>query len=165
MRPYGKSFNILLCMVLCLGLMWGCSGANPSAESGEPYYYAEFDDVPIPSELGGIKETTTITTPGGVKAGFQVFKGRAEVGSLNKAMVGHMQRDGWELRSSTRGVRSFLLFEKEDRYCSIYIMDGMFNTEMEVYVSPKLGSSGGARGSQGYSSNPSNSFDSQSLSE
>lgn len=157
-----------------VALLPGCSGMFGSSSSSEPYFYGEFDDIPIPSELSGIKETTIITAPGGVKTGVQVFKGRVEVGSLNSAMLGYMQREGWELRSSTRGARSLLLFEKEDRYATVYILDGMFNTEMQVYVSPKLTNIGRARqisGGQGTTEDrsssgaPASTFDSQYMNE
>lgn len=184
MHAYGKLPHIFV-LALCLALSAGCAGLFGNAGNGEPYYYAEFDDIPIPSQLGGIKETTIITTPGGVKTGLQVFKGRVEVGSLNSAMVGYMQREGWEMRSSTRGTRSLLLFEKDDRYATIYILDGTFNTEMQVYVSPKLSNMAGVRtaprqvekpsapankpapedSSGGAANVPTSSFDSQSLSE
>lgn len=171
-------------------LVNGCSGMFGSSGHDGPYFYAEFDDIPIPTEVSSIKETTIITTPGGVKTGLQVFKGRVEVGSLNSAMIGYMQREGWEMRSSTRGARSLLLFEKEDRYATIYIIDGMFNTEMQVYVSPKLSGQVTPRASsrpqstarpqnttllaanepentarQAAPEGPSSSFDSQSLNE
>lgn len=145
MKCNGK-FSYIFLLGACLLALSGCAELfGYSSSNGEPYYIAEFEDIPIPSELGGIKETTIITTPGGVKTGLQIYKGRVEVGSLNSAMVGYMQREGWELRSSTRGARSLLLFEKEDRYCTIYILDGFLNTEMQVYVSPKLSNMSGVR--------------------
>lgn len=178
MRIQGKPVYIFLVAIFCFIMAAGCSSLTTS-DSGVPYYYAEFDDIPIPSALSGVKETTIITTPNGTKTGVQVFKGRVEVGSLNKAMISYMQRDGWEMRSSTRGTRSILIFEKNDRYCTIYILDGMLNTEMQVYVSPKLKNFGPAN-TNSYEAapapvNPSNtsnsvdepssSFDSQRLSE
>lgn len=178
MRRYGKFRNIFLLVAVC-ALLGGCGGMFGSSSHEGPYFYAEFDDIPIPTEVSSIKETTIITTPGGVKTGLQVFKGRVEVGSLNSAMIGYMQREGWEMRSSTRGARSLLIFEKEDRYATIYILDGMFNIEMQVYVSPKLrgqvtprsasrprptaGTQNTAR--QATTEGPSSSFDSQSLNE
>lgn len=181
MRRYGKFCNIFLLLSVCVFLN-GCGGMFGSSGHEGPYFYAEFDDIPIPTEVSSVKETTIITTPGGVKTGLQVFKGRVEVGSLNSAMISYMQRDGWEMRSSTRGARSLLIFEKEDRYATIYILDGMFNTEMQVYVSPKLSgpvtpraasrprTTAGTAGTQNTArqattEGPSSSFDSQSLNE
>lgn len=169
---YGKLRYIFLCLAACL-MLGGCAGMFGTSSSEGPYYYGEFDDIPIPSELSGIKETTIITTPGGIKTGLQVFKGRVEVGSLNSAMISYMQREGWELRSSTRGARSLLLFEKQDRYSTIYITDAFFNTEMQVYVSPKLSGINSPRNisrpentaRQAAPEGPSSSFDSQSLNE
>lgn len=183
MRAYGKLSNIFI-LVVSLALLGGCANIfGTSSGGGEPYFYAEFDDIPIPAQLSGIKETTIITTPSGIKSGLQVFKGRVEVGSLNSAMIGYMQRENWELRSATRGARSLMLFEKEDRFATIYILDGAFNTEMQVYVSPKITSAGRARISQQNQQNqqgnmelpvvtpgntpsgPSSSFDTQYLNE
>lgn len=169
MRVYGKS-PLIIMLILSLTLLGGCSGMFGTSESSEPYFYGDFEDIPIPGELS-VKETTIFTTPGGIKSGLQVYKGRVEVGSLNSAMAGYMQRDGWTLRSATRGTRSLMLFEKDDRYATIYIIDGMFNTEMQVYVSPKITMFGqaGARtqeiraGAAQSASAPSSSFDSQYL--
>lgn len=176
MRVFSRFLPIFL-VFSAFGLLAGCSAITGHSGSSEPYYYAEFEDIPIPSELGRVKETTIITTPGGVKTGLQVFKGRVEMGSLNSAMVGYLQREGWELRSSTRGARSLLLFEKQDRYCTIYILDGWFYTEMQVYVSPKLGKLGGVANpaarqaaparepARPGAAAPTTNFDSQTLSE
>lgn len=149
MRLSGKVPFILFLAVLCLGLSAGCANMFASSDEAAPYYYGEFEDVPIPGELSGPKETTIITTPGGVKTGLQIYKGRVEVGSLNNAMTGYMLREGWVLRSSTRGSRSLLLFEKLDRFCTIYIVDGLLSTEMQIYVSPKLGDTVGLRSGTG----------------
>jgi hypothetical protein len=53
-------------------------------------------------------------------------------------MQGHMRRDGWTLRSVFRSSRSILIFDRPDRICSIYISEGLIDTSMLIFVSPKL---------------------------
>lgn len=134
---------ILLAISLVLGGCFGSesnSGTDP-VSSGMTYYYAEFKDVAIPKEMTAQNKETFITySSDGTKLGTQIFSGRVEMASLVEAMCGHLQRDGWDLRSSFRSTRSILIFERADRMCSIYIGDGMIETSMLIFVSPKLAS-------------------------
>jgi len=131
----------LLMMSLTLG---GCFGASSESgtdpvSTGLSYYYDEFPDVAIPREMTAQKKETFITfNADGTKLGTQIFSGSVEMVSLVNAMTGYLQRDGWTLRSNFRSSRAILIFERADRICSIYISDGMMNTEMLVFVSPKL---------------------------
>lgn len=130
-------FVLLFALVLS-----GCAGTGSGdgdASSGLNYYYDEFKDVAIPKEMSPEKKETFITyTADGVKLGTQIVSGRVEMASLVTAMQGYMQRDGWTLRSVFRSTRSILIFEREDRMCSIYIGDGMMTTTMLIFVSPKI---------------------------
>lgn len=132
---------ILITISLTLG---GCFGSDSDStadpvSSGMTYYYAEFKDVAIPKEMTAQNKDTFITySSDGTKLGTQIFSGRVEMASLVDAMGAHLQRDGWTLRSSFRSTRSILIFERADRICSIYISEGMLETNMLVFVSPKL---------------------------
>ena len=135
------SFVLFLALSLALG---GCIGTNSEGgsdpvSSGLTYYYDEFSDVAIPREMKVDKKDTFITySADGIKLGTQVAKGRVEMASLVNAMQGHMQRDGWALRSVFRSSRSILIFEQQAKMCSIYINESMMDTEMLMFVSPKL---------------------------
>ena len=113
-------------------------GADPIS-SGLTYYYDEFSDVAIPREMTPDKKETFITySTDGVKLGTLLVTGRVDLPSLVNAMQGHMQRDGWTLRSVFRSSRSILIFERADRMCSMYISEGVFSTEMLIFISLKL---------------------------
>lgn len=138
MRKFFLGCALLLSFAVagCVGS--GSSDADP-ATSGLNYYYDEFQDVAIPREMSPQKKETFITySADGTKLGTQIVAGRVEMSSLVAAMQGHMQRDGWSLRSVFRSSRSILIFEKPEKICSMYISDGMMDTTMLVFVSPKL---------------------------
>ncbi len=139
-----RLYTLILTLVLSLAL-GGClgsgtdSGADPMS-SGLNYYYAEFPDVAIPNEMQPDKDDTFITyTSDGIKLGTQIFTGRVDLSSLVTAMQGHMQRDGWALRSVFRSTKgSIMIFEQQKKMCSMYIFEKIFNTGMLIFVSPKL---------------------------
>lgn len=132
---------LLLILVIAFS---GCSslnneGATDPISSGLTYYFAEFQDVPVPNDMKPEKKETFITySRDGIKLGAQTFSGRVEMASLVNAMHNYMQREGWVLRSVFRSSRSIMIFEKPERMCSIYISDGIFETSMLIFVSPKL---------------------------
>lgn len=135
---------IAIAMVVLSFSLGGCipgmsdSGADP-VSSGLNYYYDEFSDVAIPREMSPDKKETFVTfNADGVKLGTLMATGRVELASLVDAMRGHMQRDGWALRSIFRSSRSIVIFEKADRMCSMYLSEGMFTTEMLIFVSLRL---------------------------
>lgn len=120
------------------------AAANPAVPVVSEYYYADFNDVPIPKDMKATGEATVIQSPGGVKTGLQIFKGRVQITSLTSAMNSYMAREGWSLCSALRGnEKSIHIFEKPDRYCILYVQDGLFNTEMLVSITPKLNSGSG----------------------
>lgn len=132
----------LLVLTVALGGCFGSDSGSGSADpvsSGLTYYYDEFPDVAIPKEMKPEKKETFITySAEGIKLGTQVVVGRVEMASLVSAMQSHMQRDGWVLRSVFRATRSILIFERPEKMCSIYIGDGMIDTSMLIFVSPRL---------------------------
>ncbi len=139
-----RFYTLLLMLLLSLAL-GGCFGSETDANadpmsSGLSYYYAEFPDVAIPNEMKPDQSDTFITYTGdGVKLGTQVFKGRVDMSSLVTAMQGHLQRDGWSLRSVFRAPKgAILIFEKQQKMCSMYLFEDIINTGMLIFVSPKL---------------------------
>ncbi|MDL2210437.1 hypothetical protein LJC26_06510 [Desulfovibrio sp. OttesenSCG-928-O18] len=139
MRKY--TVTLLLVFTVVLGGCLGSESENNSdpVSAGLNYYYDEFQDVAIPREMTPEKKETFITYGSdGMKLGTQMVAGRVEMASLVSAMQGHMQRDGWALRSIFRSSRSILIFEKPERMCSMYISDGVIDTSMLIFVSPKL---------------------------
>ncbi len=139
MPKISNKLRYLLCACMLLALA-GCSNPFSSSQQAarpDPYY-GEFNDVPIPSAMDPDSGNTAVTyAPGGLKTGMQLYKGRVEVGSLAAVMGTHMTRDGWTLRSALRSTHTILVFDKPDRFCTIYIYDG-FSTEMRIFVTAKL---------------------------
>ncbi len=132
-----SAFRLLLCACVLFALP-ACSIISPEPQGPDPYY-AEFSDIPIPRAMSVDNGETSLSYgPGGMKSGVQSFTGRVEVSSLTTAMGGNMTRDGWTLRSAMRSVKSVLVFEKPDRFCTIYILDGWMTTEMRIFVTGKL---------------------------
>ena len=139
MRLYAVIFVLVLSFGLGGCINSGSEGGSDPISTGLNYYYDEFADVAIPREMTPEKKETFITfSADGVKLGTQIVSGRVEMASLVNAMQGHMARDGWSLRSVFRSTRSVMIFERADRICSIYIADGVIDTTMLIFVSPKL---------------------------
>lgn len=138
-----RRYIVLAIIVLSFSLS-GCfsgssDGGSDPISTGLNYYYDEFSDVAIPREMSPDKKETFITfNTTGVKLGTLMVTGRVELASLVDAMRGHMQRDGWSLRSVFRSSRSIIIFEKADRMCSMYLSEGMLTTEMLIFVSLRL---------------------------
>ena len=144
--------TLRLIMLLCLTtvMFTGCASdgsfVNPfeSNDGGNapanPYFFAEFPDVPIPNAVSEDSGKTFVTfAPSGVKSGVQVFSG---YGADNVALMNSMRRNmasnGWTLRSLLRSKSSIMVFEKPDRICSVVVQDGMVSTTMHVFMSPRL---------------------------
>ncbi len=138
-----KLFLSLL-FLLNIVILSGC-GAMMGADNpgSEGYYYAEFNDVPIPNELAENKSDTYITyVAGGLKCGQQIFEGRVEKNSLLTAMKHYMQKDGWSPRAASYyGNKSVLTYEKNDKMATLLITDGTIFCTMQVNVSSRLSSS------------------------
>lgn len=139
-KKFPFSLVALMALLVALG---GCAALETDTNSdpattGLSYYYDEFPDVPIPVDMSPEKDRFTILGKGGIRLGVQDFSGRVDQTSLVNAMQNYMLRDGWTLRSHFRATRSILVFEKPDRICSLYFVDGTFSTQMLVFVSPKL---------------------------
>lgn len=129
---------------LCIVVLSACGAIMGSDTPGnEGYYYAEFDDVPIPNELAEDKSSTYVTyIAGGLKSGQQVFEGRVEKNSLLSAMKQYMLKDGWTARAASYyGNKSVLSYEKSDRICTIMISDGTIFCTMQLNVSSRLADS------------------------
>ncbi|MDL2285334.1 hypothetical protein LJB93_01160 [Desulfovibrio sp. OttesenSCG-928-F07] len=137
---FTPKFLFVICAVLLLGTT-ACSGLPGSFAynaEGQHFFYGEFDDIRIPVAMNNCSETTIITTPNNIKTGVQVFHGRVEVGSLVKAMNSYLVNDGWVLRASTRSGKSLFIYDKDTRYCAIYVVDGTIFTELQIFVAPRL---------------------------
>jgi hypothetical protein len=136
-------------VVLAAFILTGCAadGSFKNPFSSEPdthsqasdFYFSEFPDIPIPSELSENSGDTFITfAPSGLKCGVQRFSGRVEVVSLMNTMRRNMAANGWKLRSLLRSVESVMVFEKTDRLAALQIKDGFFTTDLRIVMTSRL---------------------------
>lgn len=128
-------FGLLSAMMLA-----GCSGMpeipNPFAQpSLEDSYISQFRDVPIPAPMSSDPSESLVTVaPDGSKFGLEAFSGRVDSNSLANLMMQNMSRQGWQLRGSSVGVRFIQLYEKSPHYAVLFYREGIFSTEMDVWV-------------------------------
>ncbi|MCL2123736.1 MAG: hypothetical protein FWH34_06555 [Desulfovibrionaceae bacterium] len=136
------SLQIIFLAVAAGVMLGGClaknSDSNGSVAPAQEYYYDEFPDIAIPQGMEAAKERYITFSQSGQKIGISEFSGRIELFSLVEAMQQYLIRDGWQLRSSFRSKRTILIFDKQDRMCSLLLDDGFAVTRMTVYVTAKL---------------------------
>lgn len=135
----GGLFILLSLMVLALG---GCAELFSSSSSGQEgtaeVYYADFPDVPIPSEMELRSGSSQISkSANGNVFGYLEFSGSVAWDSLVNACASNLTRDGWSVLSLFRGERSLIVADKMDRVCAISITDGFPSVTMQVWVTDK----------------------------
>lgn len=134
----GMLFILLLLMALALG---GCAEMFSSSQSREgtaDVYYADFPDVPIPSEMELRAGNSQISkSAGGNVFGYLEFSGSVAWDSLVNACASNLTRDGWSVLSLFRGEHSLIVADKMDRVCAISIVDGFPGVTMHVWVTDK----------------------------
>ena len=135
----GGLFILLSLMVLALG---GCAELFSSSSSGQEgtaeVYYADFPDVPIPSEMELRAGSSQVSkSAGGGVFGYLEFSGSAAWDSLVNACASNLTRDGWSVMGLFRGERSLIVADKMDRVCVISVVDGFPSTTMHVWVTDK----------------------------
>ncbi len=129
--------------VLLLGLSGALSGcaellSSSSDQSGAgDVYYADFTDVPIPSEMELREGNSQVTKSAGGAIGYLEFSGSAAWDSLVNACASNLTRDGWSVIGLFRGEHSLIVADKMDRICVIVIADGFPSTTMSVWVTDK----------------------------
>lgn len=148
---------VLLGLVLS-GLLAGCGvvrtessadGREPTADAAPASFFYQFEDVQVPAEMKLKDAETYIIQTGNVKSGVQTFYGRVETFSLVDWFKATMPRDGWALRSSLASKRSILVFEKPEKDCVIHISPDMYDTRLEVWMTPRNAGGGMAPAAMG----------------
>jgi len=106
--------------------------------------YYDFGDVLIPKELKIVQSKSFIYRTGGNASGVMVLKGRVELTSLINFFANNMAKDSWKLISTFKSPRTLMLFQKDNRWCVIYISEGKFSfpSNVEIWVAPAQGDSG-----------------------
>lgn len=115
------------------------TSATSSDRSAAETYMAQFEDVPIPSDLKVERSRSLVTTAqNGMRVGLVTVSGRVEINSLNNAMVNNMSNNGWALRGSSSGSKTMQIYEKPERLAVIYTYEQTIDTIMEVWVVQRL---------------------------
>jgi hypothetical protein len=114
---------------------------KPEKKGPSPMYY-DFGDVLIPNELKINKKESFVYKTSGFSAGVLTLSGRVDVTSLIAFFENNMKKDNWRVVSSFKSPRTVLLFYKENRWCTINIIEKDFKTHAEIWVAPTIGESG-----------------------
>ncbi len=136
---------VAVLLVGLVGLVWGCStlskdsagGPQPvAAESQSTPIYYDFGDVQIPPELKLNKDASFVYRSTGFTAGVLTFAGRVEMASLIRFFENNMAKDNWRMIGSFKSTQALLLFEKQNRWCAIRLIDNRYDTRVEVWLAP-----------------------------
>jgi hypothetical protein len=111
--------------------------AKKEDDRNKPVYH-EFTDVLIPSELKPDLSNSFLFETAGLSAGVLRYTGRVELNSLITFFERNMRKDNWRRISMFKSPRTILLFQKDNRWCVIQIVEGGFKTEVVVWVAPTL---------------------------
>ena len=150
--PVAKKRRVMAVLGCTLAIMFAVGGCSTlakkektSASSSEeksgksaPAVYYDFGDVLIPKELKIQKQQSFIYQTGGFSAGVLVLRGRIESNSLILFFENNMIKDNWEIIGSLKSERSMLLFQKEQRWCVMNIVDQALSTQVEIWVVPTI---------------------------
>lgn len=134
--------GMLFCLMMVASLAFsGCAElfSSSSDQTGVgDVYYADFPDVPIPSEMKLDSGRSQVgKSAGGNAIGYLEFSGSVAWDSLVNACASNLTRDGWSVIGLFRGERSLVVADKMDRICVISISDGFPSTTMSVWVTDK----------------------------
>ena len=114
------------------------SSGSIQRESGDMPSYMDFGDVLIPKELKVNTEKSFIYKTVGLPAGVLALSGRVELNSLCTFFENNMAKDNWKLVSLFKSPRTIMLFQKQNRWCVINIIDGTMFTDVEIWVAPSV---------------------------
>lgn len=116
----------------------GVSKPFKNTQSGPISHYYDFEDILIPKEMKlNAKKSIVFETPT-LKAGAMVFTGKVEPVSLFNFFMNNMPQDNWKLRSYFKYGRYIMVFEKEEKVCIIRIKEDSFNTELTIWITPRI---------------------------
>lgn len=141
-------------LLVCIVLLSGCSALKskktPTTEYNPPEVavkpenvptYYDFGDVLVPEELKVDEKNSFVFRTPGLTVGMLALKGRVQANTLPAFFENKMPLDGWRLVSSIEGKRTMMLFQKNNRWCVINILESQFNTAAEIWVSTSINGS------------------------
>ena len=131
---------VIIGFVTTVLLTSGCSGNffSGGTSSVTDTYTPEFSDVPIPRDMGIETSYTEVTQAGNLRVGHMRFTGRVEWSSLIDACIYNMYTQGWSPIAIYKQKSGLLVFEKDERVCVMMFTSSLINTEMWVWVNPRM---------------------------
>lgn len=133
-----RKISLLFVVVLLCTLFSGCAGFSGGSADVTDTYTAEFNDIPIPKDMGIEKDATEIVTDGNVRSGYMRFSGNVEWLSLINACLYNMHNQGWSPLAVYKHKNGMLVFSKGDRVCVMSFADSLTSTTMRVWVCPRM---------------------------
>jgi len=115
------------------------SSTKEQKAKGNSPLYRDFGDVLVPSELKINKELTFVFETSGFITGVNAYNGRVKVDSLIKFFKSSMVKDNWRILGTFKSSPlSIMLFQKENRSCMIKILENLLNSQVEIWVAPRI---------------------------
>ena len=132
-------------LLVCISFLTACtfttaftgeSTLTPKEQAND--YYYEFDDILIPRVLKINLQRSYSFETSTFKTAVLSFDGEMDGLFLVHFFLENMNNDGWKRVSFVKGERSFVIFEKPTRSCSIIFPDEK-NPELMIIAVEKLG--------------------------
>lgn len=151
-RQFDSIKAIALMFVVLMVFISGCaslsqdensaiSAASVQTASSDLPTYLDFGDVLIPKELKIKNDKSFIYKTSGLPVGVLALSGRVDLSSLCTFFENNMAKDNWKLVTLFKSPRSMMLFQKQNRWCVISIIDGIIFTDVEIWVAPSISDS------------------------
>ena len=131
----GIGVVIFLTISGCANITSLNKGATKAKKGPTPSYY-DFGDVLIPKELKINKKLSFVYRTPGFTTGVLTLMGRVDINSLIAFFENNMVKDNWREISSFKSPRTIMLFQKENRFCVINIIDEEPKVRVDIWVSP-----------------------------
>jgi hypothetical protein len=151
MKGTRASKGILSGILLFMGIFFlaGCASMgskSPQTPAGDALseqqnapQYLDFGDVLLPKELSIQQDDSFVFKTNGQTVGLLSLKGRVDMNSLISFFENNMGKDNWRLISYFKSKRTLMLFQKQERWCVISILDQDFYTYAKIWVTPSVG--------------------------
>ncbi len=136
-RCIGIGVAIFLTISGCASVTSLNKSATKAKKGPIPSYY-DFGDVLIPKELKIKKKLSFVYRTPGFTTGVLTLTGRVEINSLIVFFENNMAKDNWREISSFKSPRTIMLFQKENRFCVINIIDEEPKVRVDIWVSPTI---------------------------
>ncbi len=106
------------------------------------HLYYDFEDIPIPREMKINPKDSILFESQNIRAGMLSFSGRVDSESLFNYFLEGMPNEGWRLTSYIKYGTYILTFDKPGKLCIVRIIERSFSSELQIWISPKLSTSG-----------------------